>query len=89
MSLDWDKDLEEEERKDQKEGEDQKHSERKTPQTSPTFLLAATFTPQLPKSSIKQFSKRSSVTPEKEGQKCNTLTTLLGHESQETLEGID
>ena len=68
---------------------DQKDSEGKTPQTTPRFLLATTCTPQPPKFSTEQFSKRSSVTPEKEEHKHDTLTTLLGHKCQETLENID
>ena len=52
MSLDLDED-DKEERKDQNEGEDQKDSKGKTPQTSHSFLSATTFTPQPPKSSIK------------------------------------
>ena len=47
----WDEDLEKQERKNQ-EIEDQKDCEGKTPQTSPTFLLATTFTPQPQNSSI-------------------------------------
>ena len=42
-----------------------------------------------PKSSIKQLSKSSHVTPGKEGPKYSTLTTLLGFEGKETLENID
>ena len=71
------------------EGEYKKDSKRKTPQTSPRFLPSTMFTPQPPKSSIEQFSKRSIVAPEKEKHKCVTLMTLLGHNSQETLEDID
>ena len=55
----------------------------------PRFLVTTTLTPQPPKSSIKQSSKRSSVTHEKEEPKCHTLTTLLEHENQDTLEDID
>ena len=89
MSLDWDKDLKEEDGKDQNEEEGQKDSEMKTLQISPRFSLATTFTPQHPKSSIEQLSRRSSVTPEKEDKKYNTLVTLLGHEGKETREDID
>ena len=89
VSSDWDNDIEEEEGKDQDKGENQKDSERKTPSTNPRFFMATTLTPQPPKPSIKQFSKRSSVTPDKEEHKCDTLTTVLGHENQDTLEDID
>ena len=89
MYLDWDKDLKDEERKDQDKREDQKDSEGKTPQISSRLLLATTFTSSAPKSSIKQLSKRSSVTLEKEDEKCYTFMTLLGHESKETLEHIN
>ena len=68
---------------------DQKDSEEKTPQYSPTFLSVTTFTPQLPVSSIKQFIKSSSETPTKEENKSETLAMLLGHESSESLEDID
>ena len=89
-SLDWDDD-EEEEGKDQNKGEDQdKDSEKKTPQTNPRFLVPTTLTPQPPKPSITEcFSKRSSLAPEKEECKCDTLMTLLGHEEQDILEDID
>ena len=90
MCLDWnDNEEEDEERKDQNKGEDQKDSEGKTSQTSPRFLSDTTFTPQPPKSSIKQCSNRINMTPEKEEGKFDTLATLLGYESQETLEDID
>ena len=65
MSSDWNEDLEEEERKNQ-EIKDHKDSEGKTPQNSPKFLSATTFTPQTPESSIKQFTKKSSETPTNE-----------------------
>ena len=85
LSLNWDEDLEEEWKN--QEIEDQKDSDGKTYQSSPKFSPVTTFTP--PKSPIEQLSKRSSVTPEMEDQKCNTLMTLLGHKSKETLEEID
>ena len=90
MSLDWDDNDEEEEGKDQKKGEDLKGSEKKVPQTNPRFFAATTLTLQsLAKSSIQQFSKRSSVTSEKGEHRCETLITLLGHKNQKTLEDID
>ena len=88
MSSDWVEDLKEEERKNQ-EMEDQKDNEGKKPQTGPKFSSVTTFTPQLPISSMKQLGKRSSMTPEKEDKKCDTLMTLLGHKGKETLEDID
>ena len=76
MSLDWDDD-EREEGKDQHKEEDQdKDSEKDTPQTNPQipcgYYLNASA---IPKSSIKQFNKRSSVTPEKEEHRCQKLMT--------------
>ena len=62
---------------------------RRHPKASHIFLLATTFTPQPPKSYIKQLSKRCSVTPEKEEDKCDTLTALLAHEGPETLEALN
>ena len=47
MSLYWDDDLKEQERKSQ-EIEDQKNNDRKTPQTGPKSLSVNTFTPQPP-----------------------------------------
>ena len=89
MSSDCDDD-EEEGGQDKNKGEDQdKDSEKKTPQTIPRFIMVTTLTPQPPKSSIKQFSKRSSVTPKKEEHRCDALVTLQGHEKQGTLENID
>ena len=82
--LDWGADLEEQDRKNQ-ELKHQKENEGKTPQNSPTFLLATIFTLQPPESSIKQFSKRSSETPTEEENKCKTLTILLGHESSKKI----
>ena len=87
MSSDWDDD-DEEEGKDQNK-EDQKDSEKMIPQTSSRFFATATLTPQPPKSSIKQFSKRSSVTPEKGKHRHNTITILLWHENQDILEDND
>ena len=55
----------------------------------PQILTGYCLYSSAPQSSIKQFSKRSSVTLEKEEHKCDTLTMLLGHESQETIEDID
>ena len=79
MSLDWDND-EVEEWKDHNKGEDQeKDSEKKTPQTNPRFFVATTLTPQIPKTSIEQFSKRSNVTPEKEEHRYKTMTLLEWH----------
>ena len=60
--------LEEQDRKNQ-EIKDQKDNEGKTPQNSPTFLSATTFTLQPPESSIEQFTKRSNETPTKEENK--------------------
>ena len=68
---------------------DQKASEGKTPQNSPIFLSATTFTFHPPESSIKQFTKRSSETPTEEENKCDTLTMLLGHKKSKALEDID
>ena len=61
MSLDWDDDEEE----DQVKGEDKdKSKEQKTPQTNPSFFVAAILTLQPPKPSITEyFGKMSSVTP--------------------------
>ena len=47
MSLDWDEDLEKQERKNQ-EIEDQKDNDRKTPQMRPKSSSIDTFTPQPP-----------------------------------------
>ena len=85
MSSDWDNN-DEEEGKDQNKAEDWDKYSEKTSQTNPRFFVA---TPQPPKPSIKQLSKRSSVTPEKEEHRCNMLATLLEHENQDTLETID
>ena len=86
MSLDSDEVLKEE-RKDQNEGED-KRQQGKTPKTSPRFFISYYIYSSTPKPSIKQLSKSSNVTLEKE-HKCDTLMTLLGHESRETLKDID
>ena len=51
-----------------------------------------TSTLQSPKPSITEYvGKRSSVTPEMEEFKCDTITMLLGHEDQnlDTLEDIE
>ena len=82
ISLNWDNNDEEEGGKDQDKGEDQSDSEKKTPQTSPWSFVTTTLTPQAPI----LHQEISSVTPENEDHRCNTLVTLLGHENQDTLE---
>ena len=71
MSSHWDD--YEEEKEDQSKGENQdKNSEKMTPQTNSRFFVASTLTPQPPKPSIiDHFGKWSSVTPEKEGCRCD------------------
>ena len=68
MSLDWDEDLKEQERKNQ-EIEDQKKNDRKTPKTGLKSSSVDTFTPHAPKSSIEQLNNRSSTSPEIEDKK--------------------
>ena len=78
MFLHWDKDL-----KEKKEMSRIKEKIKGTVKGKHPKPISA------PKSCIKQSSKKSSVTPEKEKNKCETLTMLLGNRSSETLEDID
>ena len=73
MSLDWDEDLEEDKRKNQ-EIKDQKSNGDSPNQLQ--ILISYYFYSSASISSIEQLYERSSVTPEKEDQKCNTLMTL-------------
>ena len=48
-----------------------------------------TFTPEPPKSSMKQLGNQSSALPEVEDKTFDPLGTLIGHENKEILEDID
>ena len=85
---DWDADLEEWDRNNQ-EIEDHKNNDRKTPQPSLKLSLVDTFTPKPFKPSTEQLDNQSSLSPETENKKIDTLATLLGHENTETLENIN
>ena len=50
--------------------------------TKPKPSSVDTFTPKSSKSSIKQLDNQSSVSPEVEDIKIDTLATLLGHKTQ-------